>query len=248
VSIASGNDINVKGSTIVGTNDVNLAAVGNVTITTSQDTQTSQSSYSERSTGFGAGGGIGISYGTKAQTDTANDTAVTNNASTVGSLNGSVNISAGKDLHVTGSDLIAAQNVSVNPVDVAYAAVAGAWGAPYGLPGTVAINFITGAADTATNNAIAGKHDNIVAGGLINGGAAAIGFGAGVVAGKAFDSALAPTIDSWKWSATGIWSGPAGSNLFLPNNAGVIGAGAAGAVGSEVGTKTINDTKKLIGK
>ncbi|WP_321872041.1 hemagglutinin repeat-containing protein, partial [Paraburkholderia tropica] len=112
VSIASGNDINVKGSTIVGSNDVNLAAVGNVTITTSQDTQTSQSSYSERSTGFGAGGGIGISYGTRAQTDTANDTAVSNNASTVGSLNGSVNITAGKDLHVTGSDLIAAQNVT----------------------------------------------------------------------------------------------------------------------------------------
>ncbi|WP_322063506.1 hemagglutinin repeat-containing protein, partial [Paraburkholderia tropica] len=112
VSIASGNDINVKGSTIVGSNDVNLAAIGNVTITTSQDTQISQSSYSERSTGFGAGGGIGISYGTRAQTDTANDTAVSNNASTVGSLNGSVNISAGKDLHVTGSDLIAAQNVT----------------------------------------------------------------------------------------------------------------------------------------
>ncbi len=112
VSIASGNDINVKGSTIVGSNDVNLAAVGNVTITTSQDTQTSQSSYSERSTGFGVGGGIGISYGTRAQTDTANDTTVSNNASTVGSLNGSVNISAGKDLHVTGSDLIAAQNVT----------------------------------------------------------------------------------------------------------------------------------------
>ncbi|MEK6293762.1 MAG: hemagglutinin repeat-containing protein [Paraburkholderia tropica] len=112
VSIASGNDINVKGSTIVGSNDVNLAAIGNVTITTSQNTQISQSSYSERSTGFGAGGGIGISYGTRAQTDTANDTAVSNNASTVGSLNGSVNISAGKDLHVTGSDLIAAQNVT----------------------------------------------------------------------------------------------------------------------------------------
>ncbi|RKR45363.1 hemagglutinin repeat-containing protein [Paraburkholderia sp. BL17N1] len=112
ISIASGKDINVAGSTIVGTNDVNLAAAGNVNITTSQDTQTSKSSYSERSTGFDAGGGIGISYGTVAQTNTANDAIVTNNASTAGSLNGSVNIVAGNDLHVTGSDLIAAKNVT----------------------------------------------------------------------------------------------------------------------------------------
>ncbi|TDY23649.1 filamentous hemagglutinin [Paraburkholderia sp. BL6665CI2N2] len=112
VTIASGKDINVAGSTIVGTNDIALNAARDVNITTSQDTQTSKSSYSERSTGFGAGGGIGISYGTVAQTNTANNAIVTNNASTVGSLNGSVNIAAGKDLHVTGSDLIAAQNVT----------------------------------------------------------------------------------------------------------------------------------------
>lgn len=112
VTIASGNDINVKGSTIVGTNDVALSAAHDVNITTSQDTQTTSSSYRERQSGFGAGGGIGISVGSQTQTNTANTSQVTNNGSMIGSLNGNLNIVAGNDLHVTGSDLVAAKNVT----------------------------------------------------------------------------------------------------------------------------------------
>ncbi len=112
VTVSAGKDLNVKGSSIAGTNDVNLAAAGNVNITTSQDTQSTSSYYQKHESGFGTGGGIGISVGSKTQTDTASTTQVTNTGSTIGSLNGSLNITAGKDLHVTGSDLIAAQNVT----------------------------------------------------------------------------------------------------------------------------------------
>ncbi|CAG4898087.1 hemagglutinin repeat-containing protein [Paraburkholderia gardini] len=112
VTVNAGRDLNVKGSTIAGTHDVNLAAAGNVNITTSQDTQSTSSYYQKRESGLGTGGGIGISVGSRTQTDTANTTQVTNTGSTVGSLNGSLNITAGKDLHVTGSDLVAAQNVT----------------------------------------------------------------------------------------------------------------------------------------
>ncbi|MFM0162341.1 hemagglutinin repeat-containing protein [Paraburkholderia sediminicola] len=112
VTVSAGKDLNVKGSTIAGTNNVNLAAAGNVNITTSQDTQSTSSYYQKHESGLGTGGGIGISVGSKTQTDTANTTQVTNTGSTVGSLDGSLNITAGKDLHVTGSDLVAAQNVT----------------------------------------------------------------------------------------------------------------------------------------
>ncbi|MFC6311225.1 hemagglutinin repeat-containing protein [Paraburkholderia dipogonis] len=112
VTIASGKDINVAGSTIVGTNDVSLNAAHDVTITTTQDTQTTSSYYRERQSGLGAGGGIGISVGTQTQTNSANTSQVSNAGSTVGSLNGNVSIVAGNDLHVTGSDLIAAKNVT----------------------------------------------------------------------------------------------------------------------------------------
>ncbi|SAL58988.1 cell surface protein [Caballeronia terrestris] len=112
VTIASGKDIKVVGSTIVGTNDVTLAAAGNLDITTSQDTQSTSSYYRKRESGIGTGGGIGVSVGSKAQTDTADSAQVSNTGSTVGSLNGNLNITASQDLHVTGSDLIAARNVT----------------------------------------------------------------------------------------------------------------------------------------
>ncbi|MFM0500963.1 hemagglutinin repeat-containing protein [Paraburkholderia caffeinilytica] len=112
VTVSAGKDLSVKGSTIAGTNDVNLAAAGNVNIMTSQDTQSTSSYYQKHESGFGTGGGIGISVGSKTQTDTASTTQVTNTGSTVGSLDGSLNVTAGKDLHVTGSDLVAAQNVT----------------------------------------------------------------------------------------------------------------------------------------
>ncbi|WP_241019073.1 hemagglutinin repeat-containing protein [Paraburkholderia sp. Tr-20389] len=112
INVSAGKDLTVKGSTVAGTNDVSLAAGGNVNISTSQDTQTSSSYYQKHESGFGTGGGIGISVGSRTQTDTAHDATVTNNSSTVGSLNGNLNVVAGKDLHVTGSNLVAAGNVT----------------------------------------------------------------------------------------------------------------------------------------
>ncbi|MGF6810169.1 filamentous hemagglutinin [Paraburkholderia sp. Clong3] len=112
VNISAGKDLTVKGSTVAGTNDVNLAAAGNVNITTSQDTQTTSTYYQKHESGFGTSGGVGISVGSKTQTDTTNTSQVTNTGSTVGSLAGNLSIVAGNDLHVTGSDLIAAKNVT----------------------------------------------------------------------------------------------------------------------------------------
>ncbi|MEX3857196.1 hemagglutinin repeat-containing protein [Paraburkholderia sp. BR10923] len=118
VSISAGKDLTVKGSTVAGTNDVNLTAAGNVNITTSQDSETTSTYYQKHESGFGTSGGIGISVGSKTQTDTTNTSQVTNTGSTVGSLAGNLNIVAGNDLHVTGSDLIAAQNVTGNGANV----------------------------------------------------------------------------------------------------------------------------------
>ncbi len=112
VNVSAGKDLTVRGSTVVGTNDVALTAAGNVNITTSQDTDNTSSYYQQHESGFGTSGGVGISMGSRTQTDTSNTSQVTNNGSLIGSLNGSVSLTAGNDLHVTGSDLIAAQNVT----------------------------------------------------------------------------------------------------------------------------------------
>ncbi|MGF6244870.1 filamentous hemagglutinin [Paraburkholderia sp. GAS38] len=118
------------------------------------------------------------------------------------------------------------QTGSVNPVDVGYAALAGGLGTAGGLLWNIAVNAGTGAADTYTNNKILGKSDSIATGSLVNAGAAIIGYGIGLTAQN-----LLPA-----------------TNWFIPNNIPVIGAGAAGAAGSEMGTKGINDAKSNMGK
>ncbi|MEX3949948.1 hemagglutinin repeat-containing protein [Paraburkholderia sp. EG287B] len=111
VSISGGHDINVNGSTVVGTNDVALAAAHDVNIGTSQDTMQSSGSYAEKRTGLGTSG-LTVTVGTSKLATTDQESSVTNNASTVGSINGNLAIQAGNTLHVTGSDLLAGGNVT----------------------------------------------------------------------------------------------------------------------------------------
>ncbi|GAB7536514.1 hemagglutinin repeat-containing protein [Burkholderia sp. 3C] len=112
VNIVSGKDVHVQGSTIVGTNDVTLAAARDVTITTSQDTSQSSSYYNRKESGLTSGGGLSLSVGSSSLKTTSQTTEVSNTGSTIGSLSGNVSMTAGNALHVTGSDLIAAKNLS----------------------------------------------------------------------------------------------------------------------------------------
>ncbi|RQS46313.1 hemagglutinin repeat-containing protein [Burkholderia sp. Bp8990] len=117
VNIQSGHDLTVQGSTVVGTNDVSLAATNNVNITTSKDSVTQDSYYRETHSGIGTSG-LTVSIGTQKKTDTDHAASVTNNASTVGSLNGNLTVKAGDTLHVTGSDLIAGKNLTGSAANV----------------------------------------------------------------------------------------------------------------------------------
>ncbi len=117
VNIQSGHDLTVQGSTVVGTNDVSLAATNNVNITTSKDTVTQDSYYHETHSGIGTSG-LSVSIGTQKKSDTDHASSVTNNASTVGSINGNLNVKAGDTLHATGSDLIAGKNLTGTAANV----------------------------------------------------------------------------------------------------------------------------------
>ncbi|MDN7590914.1 hemagglutinin repeat-containing protein [Burkholderia seminalis] len=117
VNIQSGHDLTVQGSTVVGTNDVSLAATHNVNITTSKDTVTQDSYYRETHSGIGTSG-LSVSIGTQKKADTDHASSVTNNASTVGSINGNLTVKAGDTLHVTGSDLIAGKNLTGSAANV----------------------------------------------------------------------------------------------------------------------------------
>ncbi|SDB88406.1 two-partner secretion domain-containing protein [Paraburkholderia lycopersici] len=117
VAISSGKDINVAGSTIVGTNDVSLSAAHDVNITTTQNTMQSSGSYQEQHSGLGTSG-LTVTVGSNKLATTDQESSVTNNASTVGSINGDLSVQAGNTLHVTGSDLVAGQNVTGTAANV----------------------------------------------------------------------------------------------------------------------------------
>ncbi|WP_080414442.1 hemagglutinin repeat-containing protein [Burkholderia ubonensis] len=112
VSIESGKDINVQGSTIVGTHDVTLNAAHDVNITTSQNTSQSSTTYQEQHSGLMSGGGLSFSVGNSKLAQQNQSSSVTNNASTVGSVDGNLTVNAGNTLHVQGSDLVAGKDVT----------------------------------------------------------------------------------------------------------------------------------------
>jgi filamentous hemagglutinin len=134
VTVVSGKDIDVTGSSIVGMNNVALAAKGSVNITAATDTYQDTEFHDLKHSGFSGTGGLGVSYGSSEQKDQYNGTSITQSQSrsTVGSVAGNVAISAGNDVHIGGSDIVAgkasgdtngatgniaiqAQNITIDP-------------------------------------------------------------------------------------------------------------------------------------
>ncbi|WP_207005751.1 hemagglutinin repeat-containing protein, partial [Trinickia mobilis] len=100
-------------SALVGTNDVTLNAARDVKITTSQDTVRSSTYYEKKETGLLTNGGLSVSAGTRSMTDKQQSASVTNTGSAIGALNGNLTVTAGNDLHATGSVLHAGNDVNL---------------------------------------------------------------------------------------------------------------------------------------
>lgn len=113
VTVASGRDINVTGSNIVGTNDVTLKATRDINIKTSQDTIQSSTYYEKQESGLLSNGGLSVSIGSRSQSDKQESASVKNNGSAIGALDGNLTVSAGNDVHATGSLLHAGNDLAV---------------------------------------------------------------------------------------------------------------------------------------
>ncbi|MDU5782796.1 MAG: hemagglutinin repeat-containing protein [Pantoea sp.] len=122
VTVAAGNDLRVQGSQIAGTRDVALQAGNDLSVAGATERNSEQHLAQEKKSGLSGTGGIGFSYGTQSlkTTDTAQD--VTNQGSTVGSVNGNVTLEAGNRLDVNGSELIAGKNLTLDGRDVSVTA------------------------------------------------------------------------------------------------------------------------------
>ncbi|NIE69475.1 hemagglutinin repeat-containing protein [Pantoea sp. Acro-807] len=122
ISVAAGNDLRVQGSQIASTGDLSLQAGHDLSVTGATERNSEQHLAQEKKSGFSGTGGIGFSYGKQSlkTTDTAQET--TSQGSTVGSVNGSVSLTAGNRLDINGSDLIAGKNLTLDGREVSITA------------------------------------------------------------------------------------------------------------------------------
>ena len=121
ITVQAGHDLNLTGSNVVATNDVNLAALNNVNIEAAANDRTESHFRQEKKSGWLGSGGIAIAIGTQKQSTNSNGESTTASASTVGSTQGNVTIEAGKNYKQTGSDVLAPQgdiDISAQKIDI----------------------------------------------------------------------------------------------------------------------------------
>ncbi|HDS9358533.1 TPA: hemagglutinin repeat-containing protein [Enterobacter chengduensis] len=123
VSLTAGNDLTVRGSSVAGTDDVALLAGNDLTVETAEERNAEEHMKQEKKSGLMSSGGIGFSVGSQSikTTDTGSD--ATQAGSTVGSVNGDLTLRAGNRLAVSGSDLVAGQDMALSGKNVDITAV-----------------------------------------------------------------------------------------------------------------------------
>ncbi|MBS9424604.1 filamentous hemagglutinin N-terminal domain-containing protein, partial [Photorhabdus caribbeanensis] len=114
VTVQAGNNLNITGSNVAGTQDVNLASGNQLTITTADEARHETHFKQEKKSGLMETGGIGFSVGKASQKSTTDIDSNLNKGSTVGSSQGSVTFSAGKQLNIHGSDVVAGQDMQLS--------------------------------------------------------------------------------------------------------------------------------------
>ncbi|OHX14463.1 hypothetical protein BI347_13830 [Chromobacterium sphagni] len=124
IRVQSGHDLNIVGSQMAGSGDVDLQAANNVNILAGTNASQSFQYHHEKTSGLFGLGGAGFMVGSKELTDALNANGVTQSQSKslVGSLKGDLSVQAGQNLQLQGSSLSALSgNVDVGAKSVTVA-------------------------------------------------------------------------------------------------------------------------------
>jgi len=115
VTVNAGNNLTVQGSDVVADRDVSLAAGNHVDVLAATSTDTSWRFKETKKSGLTGTGGIGFTTGSSKTTHDRREAGTTQSqsASTIGSTAGNVSITAGKQAHISGSDVIANRDISI---------------------------------------------------------------------------------------------------------------------------------------
>lgn len=115
VTVNAGDNLTVEGSDVVADQDVSLAAGNHVDVLAATSTDTSWRFKETKKSGLMGTGGIGFTIGSSKTTHDRREAGTTQSqsANTIGSTAGNVSITAGKQAHISGSDVIANRDISI---------------------------------------------------------------------------------------------------------------------------------------
>ena len=114
ISILSGKDTGISASQIIAPHDVTAAAGGNIHIFSAPEYESHDYEKQVKKRGLLSGGGLGFTMGSEKRKDRSDSEAVEQVGSTIGSVEGSVYIDAGKNAAILGSEVTAGKDISIS--------------------------------------------------------------------------------------------------------------------------------------
>ncbi|WP_431476622.1 hemagglutinin repeat-containing protein [Massilia eburnea] len=116
VVATSGGDTLIKGSTVLADKDLSIDAKGGLSIVSAEETSKTSSSRQEKKSGFSvsySSGNLSTGYGKSNMSSQIAQETVTQLASSIGALDGSVKLKSGETLQVVASDIAAKENLTL---------------------------------------------------------------------------------------------------------------------------------------
>ncbi|WP_241592666.1 hemagglutinin repeat-containing protein [Rosenbergiella epipactidis] len=122
VHLQAGHDLSLVGSRAIGSQQVIVQAGNDLSLTQAESSRQEVHRYEQKRKGLSGTGGIGFSYGQQTQRLTDEGRSVSHLGSLVGSSEGSVTMTAGTGLTLSGAELLAKRDIHLAAKEVTIAA------------------------------------------------------------------------------------------------------------------------------
>ncbi|HDU8673711.1 TPA: hemagglutinin repeat-containing protein [Morganella morganii subsp. morganii] len=122
VTLKAGNNLTVEGSQVIADNDLTATAGNNITVITTDEAREETHLREEKKSGLMSSGGIGFTVGKQEMKQTTDSDSRFGKGSTLGSTEGNVSLTAGENLTIHGSDVVAEKDIRLSGQSVAVTA------------------------------------------------------------------------------------------------------------------------------
>ncbi|MBE8614155.1 hypothetical protein CYG68_17425 [Morganella morganii] len=122
VTLKAGHNLTVEGSQVIADNDLTATAGKNITVTTTDEAREETHLREEKKSGLMSSGGIGFTLGKQELKQTTDSDSRFGKGSTLGSTEGNVSLTAGENLTIHGSDVVAEKDIRLSGQSVAVTA------------------------------------------------------------------------------------------------------------------------------